>query len=77
MFKVVRRFKDLKHGGHIYEVGDVYPKEGFKATKKRLEELSTGKNNYKQVYIEEVNEEIDVEDTEDVTNEIAEEDEKE
>lgn len=54
MFKVVRRFKETKHDGHIYEVGDTYPREGSKATKARLEELSTGKNKYKQIYIEEV-----------------------
>lgn len=54
-YKVVRRFKDMKHGGRIYEVGDVYPADGFKApTKKRLEELAGGKNKYGQVFIEEV-----------------------
>jgi len=52
--RVVRRFQELKHDGHIYEVGDSYPKEGSKATKARLEELSTTKNKYKKVYIEEV-----------------------
>lgn len=52
--KVVRRFKELKHDGHIYEVGETYPKEGSKATKTRLEELSTTKNKYEQVFIEEV-----------------------
>lgn len=52
MYRVVRRFKDTKHDGHIYEVGDVYPADGFKApTKKRLEELAGGKNKYGKVYI--------------------------
>lgn len=54
--KVVRRFKEVKHDGHIYEVGDDYPVEGKKASKARLEELSTTKNKYNQVFIEEVNE---------------------
>lgn len=53
-YKVVRRFQDTKHDGHIYEVGDAYPKEGEKATKARLEELSSTKNKYKKVYIKEV-----------------------
>lgn len=53
MYRVIRRFKDLKHD-HIYEIGDCYPKEGEKATKKRLENLSQGNNKYKRVYIEEV-----------------------
>lgn len=53
-YKVVREFKETKHDGHVYEVGDSYPKEDAKATKARLEELSTTKNKYKKVYIEEV-----------------------
>lgn len=55
-FKVVRRFKELKHDGHIYEVGDAYPNKGKKASKARLEELSTKKNKYGQIYIEEIDE---------------------
>jgi hypothetical protein len=53
-YQVVKRFKDVKHDGHIYEVGDTYPKKGEKAKKARLEELSTDKNKYDQVFIEEV-----------------------
>ena len=53
-YKVIRRFKETNHDGHIYEVGDVYPKKGERATKTRLEALSTTKNNYKKIYIEEV-----------------------
>ena len=52
--KVIRRFQEVKHDNHVYEVGDSYPKEGKKATKARLEELSTKENKYKQIYIEEV-----------------------
>ncbi|MEK4148922.1 termination factor Rho [Robertmurraya sp. FSL W8-0741] len=55
-YKVVNRFKDIKHG-HIYEVGEVYPAEGEKATKTRLEQLATTKNKYKKVFIEKVEEE--------------------
>lgn len=53
-YKVVSRFKESKHDNHIYEVGDNYPVEGKKATKARLEELSTTKNKYQQIFIEEV-----------------------
>ena len=53
-YKVVRRFQETKHDGHVYEVGDSYPKEGSKATKARLEELATKKNKYEQIFIEEV-----------------------
>ena len=55
-YKVVNRFEDTKHEGHIYEIGDAYPMEGKKANKARLEELSTTKNKYQQVFIEEVKE---------------------
>lgn len=48
---VVRRFKD--QDGHIYEVGDSFPRQG-KATKKRIDELANGKNKYNKVYIKEV-----------------------
>lgn len=54
MYKVIRKFKDLKHDSHIYQVGDIYPKEGAEATKARLKELSSEKNKYKKIYIEEV-----------------------
>ena len=53
-YKAVQRFKEEEHDGHIYEVGDPYPVKGKKATKARLEELSTTKNKYQQIFIEEV-----------------------
>lgn len=56
MYKVVSTFRDLKQDGHIYHVGDAYPKEGTKATKARFEELSTTKNAHKQIFIEKVKE---------------------
>lgn len=55
MYKVVRKFKDDKHGG-IYKIGDTYPIEGFEVSKTRLKELSTTKNKYKKIYTEEVEE---------------------
>lgn len=54
MYKVVLEFIENNHGGHKYKVGDVYPKEGAEATKARLKELSSTKNKYKKVFIEEV-----------------------
>lgn len=55
-YKVVRLFKETKHDDHIYKVNDIYPVEGKKATKARLEELSTTKNKCNKIFIEEVNE---------------------
>jgi hypothetical protein len=54
MYRVIRKFKDLNHDGHVYQVGDIYPKEGSESTKTRLKELSSEKNKYKKIYIEEV-----------------------
>lgn len=56
MYVVVKDFKDLKDNGHIYREGDTYPRKGKKATKARIEELSTTKNKLKAVLIKEVKE---------------------
>lgn len=38
-FKVLNTFREKEHDGHIYEEGQMYPAEGYKATKKRVEYL--------------------------------------
>lgn len=53
MFEVIKDFTDSKDGKHVYRVGDKYPRKG-KATKARIEELSTKKNKRKEVLIKEV-----------------------
>lgn len=55
MYEVVKDFTDLQDNNHIYRAGDKFPHKG-KATKKRLEELSTKKNKRKEVLIKEVKE---------------------
>lgn len=52
---MVREFRDTKHD-HVYKVGDTYPAKGKRSTKARIETLSTTKNSYKKIYIEEVQE---------------------
>ncbi|WP_110931068.1 termination factor Rho [Paenibacillus bouchesdurhonensis] len=54
-YKVVRKFKDTKHNGHVYEVGETYPAEGQKTTKARVKQLSTTNNKYGKVFIEPIN----------------------
>jgi len=54
MYRVIHKFKDLKDNDHIYNVGDEYPREGLKPTKKRIEELSGEKNKIGEELIEEV-----------------------
>ncbi len=59
MYLVIKRFKDLKDDGHVYSVGDVYPRTGVKATKKRIAELASDQNRQKTPLIEEVKEDAD------------------
>lgn len=40
MYKVVVYFEDLQDKNHAYNVGDIYPRKGYKPTKARIEELS-------------------------------------
>ena len=54
MYKVVKRFTDLKDNGYAYNEGDTYPREGFEVSAKRLEELASDKNRRRIPLIEEV-----------------------
>lgn len=54
MYKVINTFKDLRDGGHEYEVGKPYPKGDEKPTKKRIEELTKVHPIHKVAFIEEV-----------------------
>ena len=50
--KVINRFKEKEHDGHIYEVNDSYPFGNFKADEKRVEFLTQNHPKYKKVYLE-------------------------
>lgn len=43
-YRVVHKFKDLEDNGYIYEVGDIYPRQGVIVSKERFAELKTDKN---------------------------------
>lgn len=44
-YEVIHSFKDLKDNEYIYHKDkDIYPREGLKPTKKRIEALETDKN---------------------------------
>ena len=87
MYIVVSKFKDLKDNEHIYNVGDIYPREGINiedVDSKRIKELSTKKNKIGKVLIQEIEEEkenkeekenpeVEEKLTEDVANEDKEE----
>ncbi|MCM3071727.1 Rho termination factor N-terminal domain-containing protein [Staphylococcus equorum] len=61
IFKVIKAFKDLQNSNLIYNVGDVFPREGKEVSRKRLNDLSTDNNLQKQPVIE------SIESTEDVS----------
>lgn len=71
MFKVIKRFKDLKDDNYIYEVGAEFPRKGAKASEERIKELSSKNNKQGQPLIVEVKEEkVEIENKE-VDLEIA------
>ena len=43
-YRVLEYFKDLQDDGYKYRAGDTYPRAGYKPSKDRIAELSTGKN---------------------------------
>ena len=55
-YVVIKEFKDLQDRQHIYRVGDTYPREGYKSSKKRIEELLSDKNLIGEPLIAEVDE---------------------
>lgn len=46
-YKVIHAFTDSQDFGHIYRVGDVYPRPGLKIAESRLRELASAKNKRK------------------------------
>ena len=61
MYKVICRFADLQDESHVYEVGDIYPREGHEPSLKRIRELSGKKNKIGEPLIKEVEEEVPAE----------------
>jgi hypothetical protein len=57
MYKVIHFFTDLHDGGHAYNVGDDFPREGVSVTEGRLAELAGCNNLQRKPLIEEVVEE--------------------
>lgn len=56
MYKVIMQFIDLQDGGHLYNVGDAFPRQGLKVSEARLAELS-GEKNLRHLALIEKNEE--------------------
>ena len=54
MYKVIKRFYDLKDNNHVYSVGDTFPHDGVEVDAGRLSELASDKNLQGVPLIEEV-----------------------
>lgn len=54
MYKALINFADASDGGHVYAVGDEYPRAGLKPAKERIAELASDKNLLGVKIIEEV-----------------------
>ena len=44
MYRTIVYFEDLQDDSHPYNVGDIYPREGFTPSDERIKELATDKN---------------------------------
>lgn len=44
MYKVIESFADLHDDNHVYQVGDVFPREGVEVSEDRIRELATSAN---------------------------------
>ncbi len=54
MYKVIKLFADLHDNDHVYQPGDVFPREGITVTAERLAELAGSKNKQGVPLIEKV-----------------------
>lgn len=55
-YRAIKSFVDLQDNKYRYNVGDEFPREGKKVTKKRVAELLGSKNKRGEPVIEEVEE---------------------
>ena len=56
MYKAIKLFADLQDNKHVYNAGDIFPREGLKVSEARLAELSGSKNKQWEPLIELVKE---------------------
>lgn len=53
---VINGFEDKNHDGHVYVPGDIYPAEGYRTTKKRIEFLAQVHPEYKVAFVSDIQE---------------------
>lgn len=56
MYKAIEHFKDLKDSNYVYNVGDVYPRQGHIPSASRIAELLSAKNKRGRAVIAEIEE---------------------
>ncbi len=56
-YRVIKAFTDLQDNNHKYHTGEIFPRDGVKASESRLKELSSNRNRRHEPMIEEVAEE--------------------
>lgn len=44
MYVVIHTFVDLQDNDYAYNEGDIYPRDGLKVSKERIDELKSDKN---------------------------------
>ena len=60
MYKVIYKFYDIEDKNkHVYNVGEIFPYDGRKISKNRIEELSSEKNKIGKPLIEFINDNSD------------------
>lgn len=57
MYKAIVNFTDLQDNGRSYKAGDVYPREGYTPTNKRIAELSETANKLGKPVVEYIEDE--------------------
>lgn len=67
MYKVLKKFVDLKDNNHVYSVGDTYPHTGYEPSLVRIEELKSKDNRRKTELI------VEIKDKEEIKEEVIEE----
>mgnify|MGYP001027100871 CR=1 FL=1 len=58
MYKVINRFIEKNHNGHVYEIRDIYPVDGKKLVKKRADELTQVHPQYKVAFLQVIKDDV-------------------
>lgn len=62
-YKVLNTFREKEHDDHVYKKGQLYPAEGYEATKKRVEYLQQKNDEFDgKIFLETPKEEDDKKD---------------